>query len=94
MAMELSQAPTSNTNRTEAPAVWAKVSTTMLGFLEWKPQRDLTLRIEAQTFNQRNVKRIREVYLGSRADNRLDYTDVRDLEWGGSLFFRLRKSWG
>jgi outer membrane receptor protein involved in Fe transport len=71
-----------------------KVSTTMLGFLEWKPQRDLTLRIEAQTFNQRNVKRIREVYLGSRADNRLDYTDVRDLEWGGSLFFRLRKSWG
>ena len=52
------------------------------------------LRIEAQTFNQRNVKRIREVYIGSRANNVLDYTDVRDLEWGGSLFFRLRKSFG
>jgi hypothetical protein len=71
-----------------------KVSTTMLGFLEYKPRPDLTLRIEAQTFNQRNVKRIREVYIGSRANNVLDYTDVRDLEWGGSLFFRLRKSFG
>ena len=71
-----------------------KVSTTMLGFVEYKPRPDLTLRIEAQTFNQRNVKRIREVYIGSRANNVLDYTDVRDLEWGGSLFFRLRKSFG
>jgi outer membrane receptor protein involved in Fe transport len=71
-----------------------KFSTTMLAFVEYKARPDLTLRIEAQTFNQRNVKRIRDVYIGSRANNVLDYIDVRDLEWGGSLFFRLRKSFG
>ena len=31
------------------------------------------------------AKRIREVWVGPRTTGRLDYTDVRDLEWGGSL---------
>lgn len=71
-----------------------KISTAMLAFAEYKARPDLTLRVEAQTFNQRNAKRIRDVYVGPRSADVLDYTDVRDLEWGGSLFFRLRKTFG
>ena len=71
-----------------------KISTAMLAFVDYKMRPDLTLRVEAQTFNQRNAKRIRDVYIGPRSDGRLDYTDVRALEWGGSLYFRLRKAFG
>lgn len=71
-----------------------KVSTTVLIFGEYKPRPDLTFRLEAQAMNQRNVKRIREVYVGPRNLGVIDYTDVRDLEWGGSLLFRVRKAFG
>ena len=71
-----------------------KISPTMLAFYEWKWRPDLTLRVEAVTFNQRNVKRIREVYAGSRATAPIDYVDVRDLEWQGHLLIKLRKSFG
>ena len=71
-----------------------KVSTEVLIFGEYKPRPDLTIRLEAQTMNQRNVKRIREVYRGPRNLGVIDYTDVRDLEWGGSLLIRVRKAFG
>ena len=71
-----------------------KVSTEVLVFGEYKPQPDLSFRLEAQTINQRNVKRIRTVYAGPRSLGIVDYTDVRDLEWGGSLLFRVRKAFG
>ena len=71
-----------------------KVSTEVLIFGEYKPRPDLTIRLEAQTMNQRHVKRIREVYRGPRNLGVIDYTDVRDLEWGGSLLIRLRKAFG
>jgi hypothetical protein len=71
-----------------------KVTATVLLFAEHKAAPDLTLRVEAQAMNQRNARRIREVYAGPRSLGVLDYTDVRDLEWGGSLFFRVRKTFG
>jgi outer membrane receptor protein involved in Fe transport len=71
-----------------------KISTQILVFAEHKPRPDFTVRLEAQTINQRNVRRIREVYSGSRSLGVIDYTDVRDLEWGGSLLVRLRKTFG
>lgn len=71
-----------------------KINTTILLFAEYKARPDLTLRVEAQAMNQRNARRIREVYIGPRNLNVLDYTDVRNLEWGGSLFFRVRKTFG
>ncbi|MBL8553720.1 MAG: TonB-dependent receptor [Phenylobacterium sp.] len=71
-----------------------KVSATVLLFAEYKAASDLTLRVEAQAMNQRNARRIREVYVGPRSRGVLDYTDVRNLEWGGSLFFRVRKTFG
>ena len=63
-------------------------------FTEYRPRSNLTLRVEAQALNQRNVKRVRAVYAGARNLGVLDYTDVRSLEWGGSLFFSLRRSFG
>ena len=71
-----------------------KVGTEVLIFGEYKPRPDLTIRLEAQTMNQRHVKRIREVYAGARNLGVLDYTDVRELEWDGSLLIRVRKSFG
>ncbi len=71
-----------------------KVSTSVLVFTEYRPRPNLTLRVEAQALNQRNVKRVRQVFAGSRNLGVLDYTDVRSLEWGGSLFFSLRRSFG
>ena len=71
-----------------------KISTQILVFAEYKPRPDLTLRLEAQSINQRNARRIREVYAGPRNLAVIDYTDVRNLEWGGSLLVRLRKTFG
>jgi outer membrane receptor protein involved in Fe transport len=71
-----------------------KITTQILVFAEYKPRPDFTVRLEGQTINQRNVRRIREVYAGPRSLGVLDYTDVRDLEWGGSLLIRLRKTFG
>ena len=71
-----------------------KVSTAVSVFTEYRPRSNLTLRVEAQALNQRNVKRVRAVYAGARNLGVLDYTDVRSLEWGGSLFFSLRRSFG
>ena len=71
-----------------------KVGTEIVVFTEFKPRPDLTIRLEGQTINQRHVKRIREDYLGPRNLGVLDYTDVRDLKWGGSLYIRVRKAFG
>ena len=55
---------------------------------------DLTLRFEFTGITLRNARRIREVYIGPRNLGRLNYTDVRDLEWGGDIAVRLRKTCG
>ena len=38
--------------------------------------------------------RIREVHSGPRNLRPLDHTDVRSLEWDGSLYLRVRKTFG
>ncbi|MGH6910297.1 MAG: TonB-dependent receptor domain-containing protein, partial [Phenylobacterium sp.] len=71
-----------------------KQSTFVLVFVEYKPRPSWLIRTEAGGVTQRNVKRIREVYAGPRNTAPLLYTDVRDLEWGGSIYMRIRKSFG
>lgn len=61
---------------------------------EYKPRPDWIIRLEAMGVSNRNARRIREVYAGPRNVARLDYTDVRSLEWGGSLYLRVRKTFG
>lgn len=73
---------------TRKAGIWVVV------FAEYKPRRDIILRVEVQNLGARNVQRIREVYIGPRSDDRLAYTDVRDLEYGRAVFVRLRKTFG
>ncbi|MDZ4375323.1 MAG: TonB-dependent receptor, partial [Phenylobacterium sp.] len=61
---------------------------------EYKPRPDWIIRLEAMGVTSRNVRRIREVYRGPRNAFPLDYTDVRSLEWDGSLYLRVRKTFG
>lgn len=63
-------------------------------YAEYKPRPDWIIRLEAMGVSNRNARRIREVYAGPRNVARLDYTDVRSLEWGGSLYLRVRKTFG
>ncbi len=71
-----------------------KVGTWVVAFAEYRPRRDLILRVEVQNLGERNVQRIREVYVGPRSEGRLAYVDVRDLEYGRAIFVRLRKTFG
>ena len=71
-----------------------KVGTWVVVFAEYKPRRDIILRLELQNLGERNVQRIREVYVGPRSEGRLAYVDVRDLEYGRAVFVRLRKTFG
>jgi hypothetical protein len=71
-----------------------KVSPYLILYTEHRLRPDVTLRIEANGINMRAAKRIREVYVGPRSQGRLLYTDFRDLEWGGNLMVRLRKTFG
>ena len=71
-----------------------KISPYLSLFVEDRLRPDLTLRVEVTGINLRNARRIREVYVGPRSLGRLNYTDVRDLEWGGDVSIRLRKTYG
>jgi hypothetical protein len=63
-------------------------------FIEVKPRPTWILRTELQGVTFRNSRRIREVYAGPRNTSGLSYTDVRDLEWGGAVYMRVRKTFG
>ncbi|WP_293676883.1 TonB-dependent siderophore receptor [uncultured Phenylobacterium sp.] len=71
-----------------------KISPYLILFVEYRPAPDLSVRVELNGINFRDAKRIREVYVGPRSMGRLNFTDVRALEWGGDLNVRLRKSFG
>ena len=71
-----------------------KFSPSLWLYGEYKPRPDFIIRLEAQGVTARNSRRVREVYIGPRNLGRLDYTDVRSLEWGGALYLRLRKTFG
>ena len=71
-----------------------KLSPMVTLYTENRLRPDLTLRFEFTGITMRNAKRIREVYVGPRSLGVLNYTDVRDLEWGGDIAVRLRKTFG
>lgn len=71
-----------------------KVSTWVILYGEYKPRPDWIIRLEAWGFTKRDWKRIREVYTAPRNVGRLDFTDVRALEWDGTLYLRVRKTFG
>ena len=72
-----------------------KKNTTLVNlFTEYRARPNLTLRVEAQAINHRNTLRIREVFVGPRSGGVVDYIDLRNLQWDGSLNISLRRSFG
>ena len=71
-----------------------KFSTWVVVYGEYKPRPDIAIRVEAAGVTWRNSRRIREVYIGPRNLGRLDFTDERSLEYGGSFNLRVRKTLG
>jgi outer membrane receptor protein involved in Fe transport len=71
-----------------------KLKTYVTPFLEWKPQKGLSIRFEVQNVTERGFERIRQSYAGPRNSNPLDYTDVRELKFGRMYYVRVRKQFG
>ena len=71
-----------------------KFSPWVVLFGEYKPRKDLSIRVEANGVTFRNAQRIREVYFGPRNLGRLDYVDDRNAEYRGNINIRVRKALG
>ena len=63
-------------------------------FAEYKPRPDLSFRAELRNAGGRGFEHAREVYLGPRNLDGLDYIDVRDLHVGRFVYFRVLKTFG
>ncbi len=71
-----------------------KFDTRFTIFAELKPRADWVLRHELQNIGQRGVLRTRGVYVGSQAVGARASTDLRELDYGEAVFWRLRKAFG
>lgn len=61
------------------------------GFVEWKPRADLGLRFEFHDLGA-TFRRGVDIYSGVRGRSALDYTEVRDLSFGPTIYARVRKT--
>lgn len=71
-----------------------KLKTFAVLFAEYKPRPDLAFRAELRNAGGRGFEHAREVYLGPRNLDGLDYVDVRDLHTGRFVYFRVLKTFG
>jgi hypothetical protein len=63
-------------------------------FFEYKPTPSLSFRAELDNAGARGYKLSRQVFNGPRNTSGVAFTDVRDLEFGRILYFRVRKTFG
>lgn len=63
-------------------------------FIEWKPQPDLSLRVELPNVTERGLRFTRTVYDGPRGSNPVAYVDDRDNQFGRMYYIRIRKTFG
>ena len=70
------------------------VKTFIIGFIEWKPRSDLSIRTEITNFGERGVRNTRYVYDGPRGAAPLLHTDDRDIQFGRMIHVRVRKTFG
>ncbi len=71
-----------------------KLKTWIDVFIEYKPKRDLSFRVEADNLGGRGFQRILAVYQGPRNTSPLAYLDNRRQEFGPYMFIRVRKTFG
>ena len=69
-----------------------KLKTYVQPFVEWKPQPDLSLRMEFGNFTERGFRQTLYVYNGPRSTNGLKFVDDRDNQFGRMWYVRLRKT--
>jgi outer membrane receptor protein involved in Fe transport len=63
-------------------------------FAEWKPQPDLSFRVEAQNLLNRDLTRSRRLYDAPRDTGSVRYTENRPLDYPAFIYFRIRKTFG
>jgi outer membrane receptor protein involved in Fe transport len=69
-----------------------KLKTYVQPFVEWKPQPDLSLRMEFGNFTERGFRQTLYVYNGPRGANGLKFVEDRDNQFGRMWYVRLRKT--
>ena len=63
-------------------------------FAEYKPRGDLAIRLEIANASGRGFEHTRQIYLGPRNVDALNYTDIRYLRAGRGIHLRIRKTFG
>ncbi len=71
-----------------------KLKTFVVAFAEWKPQADLSLRMEVSNVTARGLRNTRTRYEGLRGSSPMAYVDDRDIQFGRMFFVRVRKTFG
>ena len=71
-----------------------KLKTYVRPFIEWKPQPDLSVRLELPNVTERGLRKTRTVYEGPRDANPIAYVDDRDYQFGRMYYLRVRKTFG
>ncbi|HEY9217486.1 MAG TPA: TonB-dependent receptor [Phenylobacterium sp.] len=71
-----------------------KLKNWVSAYVEWRPRRDLNLRVELQNIGERGLRRTRYIYPGGRDVNVTAEVEDRDLQFGRMLYVRLRKTLG
>jgi len=71
-----------------------KLRSYIVPYLEWKPRRNLSVRMELQNITSRDMIRYLEVYDGPRSATPLDFREAQALDNGTSFYLRIRKSFG
>jgi outer membrane receptor protein involved in Fe transport len=63
-------------------------------FAEWKPRRDIAVRVSVDNIAEHGIKRTFEEYGGPRGAAPLLFVETRDPHYGREFFFRVRKTFG
>lgn len=71
-----------------------KLRTFVTPYAEWKPRRDIAIRMDLQNVTARNFNRTREVYDGPRDVTPLLFLEHQELDNKTSVYLRVRKSFG
>lgn len=71
-----------------------KLKTFVALFTEYKPRPDLQLRLELDNVGNRGFEAGRVVYVDTRSDSGVEFTDLRLLHPGRSIRLRARKTFG
>ena len=71
-----------------------KLDPFLMTFVEWRPRKDLNLRIELENLTKRGYRRTTLTYPGPRNAGGAPTLSDRDNHFGRILYVRLRKSFG